>query len=506
MASTDSCDSSDSVGDQSTSNNRHDVHLRLGNVSNYYATPPNYNAAIKKGHLKFDAEFECGNLLKVEYISEFEYDLYVRPDISNSRFRVWFYFTVSNNKAGQRAIFNIVNFSKTKSLYRDGMAPVIKSTTRPKWVRLSAKNAFYYRSPDHDNNYVMSFAVVLDKENEEYSFAYCYPYSYSKLQRYLDAIEARSLRYVRRECIALTLQHRRLDMITITSPGNLQHDVEKKLIFISARVHPGESPSSYVCQGIIDFLISDSPAAKILRDNLVFKIVPMLNPDGVSVGNYRCSLAGDDLNRHWHDPTRQHPTLSATKDILMEHDSDNTCNVEFYVDIHGHTSLVNAFIYGNIFDDSTRFEKQSIFPKLLSNNADDFSMAKTCFNKDAVKAGTGRRFLGSYLNPNALCYTLEVSCYGYQNVANSITPYTEEGFMRLGRSFAKTFVDYYELNGCVSELVAERAAAAAIRRKNAREREGNKGKKQTGDRDIKETRKTDSQAVLWNSSKQNYEG
>lgn len=33
----------------------------------------------------------------------------------------------------QRVIFNVVNFSKTKSLYRDGMAPMVKSTSRPKW-------------------------------------------------------------------------------------------------------------------------------------------------------------------------------------------------------------------------------------------------------------------------------------------------------------------------------------------------------------------------------------
>ncbi|CAL8348572.1 unnamed protein product [Gadus morhua 'NCC'] len=34
---------------------------------------------------------------------------------------------------GIRVIFNVVNFSKTKSLYRDGMSPVVKSTSRPKW-------------------------------------------------------------------------------------------------------------------------------------------------------------------------------------------------------------------------------------------------------------------------------------------------------------------------------------------------------------------------------------
>lgn len=39
--------------------------------------------------------------------------------------------------------------------------------------------------------------------------------------------------------------------------------------------------------GVIDFLVSNHPIAKILREHLVFKIVPMLNPDGVYLGNYR---------------------------------------------------------------------------------------------------------------------------------------------------------------------------------------------------------------------------
>lgn len=45
-------------------------------------------------------------------------------------------------------------------------------------------------------------------------------------------------------------------------------------------------------KGIIDFLVSSEPEANLLRDNFVFKIVPMLNPDGVINGNYRCSLVG----------------------------------------------------------------------------------------------------------------------------------------------------------------------------------------------------------------------
>jgi murein tripeptide amidase MpaA len=38
---------------------------------------------------------------------------------------------------------------------------------------------------------------------------------------------------------------------------------------------------------------------EILRDKFLFKIFPMINPDGVILGNYRFSYSGNDLNRKW---------------------------------------------------------------------------------------------------------------------------------------------------------------------------------------------------------------
>jgi len=71
----------------------------------------------------------------------------------------------------------------------------------------------------------------------------------------------------------------------------------RKGVFISSRVHPGETGASWVMKGILQFLTGDSPEARALRDEYVFKIIPMLNIDGVIHGNYRTSLAGVDLNR-----------------------------------------------------------------------------------------------------------------------------------------------------------------------------------------------------------------
>lgn len=45
--------------------------------------------------------FSAGNLGRVDYISEFEFDLFIRPDTCNPRFRVWFNFTVENVRETQ---------------------------------------------------------------------------------------------------------------------------------------------------------------------------------------------------------------------------------------------------------------------------------------------------------------------------------------------------------------------------------------------------------------------
>lgn len=55
-------------------------------------------------------------------------------------------------------------------------------------------------------------------------------------------------------------------------------------IFLSARVHPGETNASWVMKGTLEYLMSSNPSAQSLRESYIFKIIPMLNPDGVING------------------------------------------------------------------------------------------------------------------------------------------------------------------------------------------------------------------------------
>ena len=48
--------------------------------------------------------------------------------------------------------------------------------------------------------------------------------------------------------------------------------VKKRVVMVMARQHPGESPASYVVQGLIDFLVSKHKIAQELREKLIFKV------------------------------------------------------------------------------------------------------------------------------------------------------------------------------------------------------------------------------------------
>jgi murein tripeptide amidase MpaA len=175
----------------------------------------------------------------------------------------------------------------------------------------------------------------------------------------------------RREGLAYTLARNRVDLLTITGPGPVK---ARPLVFITARVHPGETVSSLVMKGVIDFLLSDEPQAQHLRKHMVFKLVPMLNPDGVIHGNYRCNLSGHDLNRCWQAPNSEiHSEIySLKKEILKDGN-----RVVLYCDLHGHSKKQNVFVYGCHFE-ANPFATRAL-PYLLSRISKNFNFHDCSF-------------------------------------------------------------------------------------------------------------------------------
>ncbi|XP_032686255.1 cytosolic carboxypeptidase 6 isoform X2 [Odontomachus brunneus] len=447
-----------------------DAEGGLGNVNKMVMRPPGHSGKAKKGHICFDATFETGNLGRVDLISEFEYDLFIRPDTCGPRLRMWFNFTVDNVKADQRVIFNIVNISKSANLFRQGMTPLVKSSSRPKWQRIPREQVFYYRSAQHQNHYVLSFAFAFDREDDVYQFALTYPYSYTRYLGHLDNLCGRPL-YTKRETLAESIQKRSVELVTITSD---LEDTERprKVVVVLARVHPGESPSSFVCQGLMDFLVSAHPIAQVLREYVIFKIVPMLNPDGVFLGNYRSSVMGLDLNRSWNCISEWiHPTLLAARSLLKSLEKNSQTPLDCVLDLHAHTNATGVFVYGSTYEDVYRYERHIVLPKLLAQHAEDYELGNTMYNQDHNKAGTARRYLCSILKEHVNCYSIEVSMYGYNKKGMpGIMPYTEESYYRLGRNLARVFLEYYKLTGLIPSGLPDQPSNRRTRQSRQRHR------------------------------------
>ena len=51
----------------------------------------------------------------------------------------------------------------------------------------------------------MSFVFCFDVEDDVYQFAYAFPYSYTKLQNYLQILDNRNLDYYERELLAMSV-------------------------------------------------------------------------------------------------------------------------------------------------------------------------------------------------------------------------------------------------------------------------------------------------------------
>ncbi|XP_013979912.2 cytosolic carboxypeptidase 4 [Salmo salar] len=316
--------------------------------------------------LSFFSKFECGNLRKAVHVRSHEYDLILNADANCSQHHQWFYFEVSGMAANVPYRFNIINCEKANSQFNYGMQPVLYSVRealegRPNWVRTGTEVCYYRnsfcpsRGQKSSSFYTLTFTVTF-KHNEDVCYlAYHYPYTYSALQSHLQvlqrSVDPRKL-FFRQQSLCNTLAGNPCPLVTITacpsskSWKDLHQLRNRPCVVLTARVHPGESNASWVMKGTLEFLCSSDPVAETLREAYIFKIIPMLNPDGVINGTHRCSLNGEDLNRQWMKPDPVlSPTIYHAKGFLYYLNSIGRTPLVF-CDYHGHSRKKNVFLYG----------------------------------------------------------------------------------------------------------------------------------------------------------------
>eukprot|EP00730_Choanoeca_flexa_P006910 TRINITY_DN12248_c0_g1_i1.p1 TRINITY_DN12248_c0_g1~~TRINITY_DN12248_c0_g1_i1.p1 ORF type:complete len:1041 (+),score=140.24 TRINITY_DN12248_c0_g1_i1:85-3207(+) len=428
--------------------------------------------------LVFESRFESGNLDKAYKASDICYNLLLSTDKYTSRHTQWFYFKVSNVEAGRTYTFNITNLLKSDSLYNHGMQPCMYSEQAQRndgigWCRagfdicyfkndhrvLTAKGERFY--------YTLRFSWTARFDDDQVYFAHCYPYTYTDLQDYLTELLARpdSDSIVRLRTLCQTLAGNNCDLLTVTNYGVSQAEMaSRKGVVISARVHPGETNASWMMKGFIDFITSNDPDAQTLRDHFVFKIVPMLNPDGVIIGNYRCSLAGVDLNRAYKHTLRDlYPTVFAMKSMMQRLQQDRP--VVLYCDLHGHSRKHNVFVYGcNQKDNPDQLFVERVFPLMMSyNGPGHFSYKSSRFAVKRAKESTGRVVTWRMLDL-ANTFTMEATFCGSTLGPLAGLQFTTADFEQMGHIFFDTLLDYCDPNPAKRKLMLAQLRRDALRR------------------------------------------
>ena len=286
----------------------------------------------------------------------------------------------------------------------------------------------------------LSFSFDFSKINSSPKiiyFSYCYPYTYTHLNNFFSTLIPYK-NYLRFENLGQTLLNRNLHMLIITDfTDSFENLAKKTCIFITGRVHPGESNSSFVVQGLIEFLLSNDNTADKLRKYYIFKIIPMLNPDGVIFGNFRMNIEGKDLNRTWNDYNPEiNPTICYSHNVIQK--TLNSRKIFLYCDFHGHSNKNNFFIYSCKIKNEKKKFTELILPYLYKIENDIFDK-KSCVDKIAPdKINTGRAVLKTkYCIDFSYCLESSMGCYKSQN---GLLPFTIEDYKKIGKDFCKVLL------------------------------------------------------------------
>lgn len=243
--------------------------------------------------IKIISDFESGSIGEVIQISETEVKLGLKYDNNNTslpdEFRNWWYIKLEHLHTDKPFTIQVRNPG-----HHNDYMPVY-SYDQKTWLRFDEKNVVQSSICEEGLSHHCIKFTHQYKKNSVY-IARFYPYTLTQLQNYLRQLEGSP--YIKQKTLGLTPKMELpIDLLSISDFQVA--DKNKKRIWLQARTHPAETGSSFLLEGLINFLLSEQMSAQKMREHFIYNIIPMHNPDGVVVGNYRTNIDSIDLERNW---------------------------------------------------------------------------------------------------------------------------------------------------------------------------------------------------------------
>ena len=285
--------------------------------------------------------------------------------------------------------------------------------------------------------YQLTFEIFL-KNNDSCYVATTVPYSFSELYSFLDNIPSN----VQVSSLGKSLSGVSIPLLTITNYQIASNN--KKYIIIQARQHPSETVSSILIEKFISLLgSSENSNYSRLLDHFIFKIIPMVNVDGVVIGNSRMSFAGDDLNRKFAEPDKMlHPEILCIKKLV--NDCHNDLGVFMFIDMHGHSKKKGSFMYGPYFPlHSNNYVNIRLLPKILASKSPIFRYYSCRFKSERALRQSARLVMSQNIGIN-YTYTMENSLYGYIDAERNSHAFSSKDFKDLAKKLIESIFSFFK--------------------------------------------------------------
>jgi hypothetical protein len=440
--------------------------------------------------ITFTSEFNSGNMKQCTKIKENQFSILIASDCEGkyilnkiSIFKIWFYFGVISEKErnikisidnlnnfykifknGYKICYNILDENETPTSYQNKY----KENEETNWKRLDID---YELNLDIESN-LLSIKFNFDLPKKRYVlFSFCFPWSYDKNESFLKHIKEKIKNkniYYHDEILTLSKEKRNIHLLTITSKKNIINNKkesninglfpdknrcnlilhDKHIIFITARVHPGETPGTLMFNGILKLLIdNDNQMSKILLDNFIFKLIPIINVDGVSNGYFRLNNEGYNLNRCYLGPSPKITPENYAITKLFYFYSSNY-KVRYYFDLHADMNVRGVYTFGNalkVFEEHVENVLFSFIFKINCSHVDfshciftQKSMGSKAKNDVAGKEATSRV---QFYQKTGLIHTYTVESTYFKGEFNKENTENENAKIYLIKDFEKTGID-----------------------------------------------------------------
>ena len=256
-------------------------------------------------------DFEGGCLGKIEKVTPSHFRLSVKGESDQdgrNRQANWYYFRVDNAPT-EPLTFDIVNLPGEYN-YKPNRGAITKDT--PPVISFDGVHWEHIKTFEYDPD-EPKLVLHVQPRGSRFWIAHCPPYTNETLEKLRE--EIRGNPDFREEVIGKTVGKRPLVLWTIAH-GSAKG---RPTIWLMFRQHSWESGSSWAGEGAVRTLLAPGEEGARLRDQAVWKIFPLCDPDGVARGGVRFNANGYDLNRNWDvtDPIKM-PEITAQRSAVAQ--------------------------------------------------------------------------------------------------------------------------------------------------------------------------------------------